>query len=146
MLFCPWDSPGNTAGVDCHVLLQRIFLTQRSNLHLSYESPALGGQFFTARATWEALLISYTPIQNKKLKEKKKRTIATVYCKKCYVDVAYLSQNILLYTFNAFFFLLKGSLQFPCLKWRKWQQRSSLFVKEVTPILYYIPIPVSIHQ
>ena len=27
-LLCPWDSPGKNTGVDCHFLLQRIFLTQ----------------------------------------------------------------------------------------------------------------------
>ena len=30
-LLCPWDSPGKNTGVDCHSLLQRIFLTQGSN-------------------------------------------------------------------------------------------------------------------
>ena len=30
-LLCPWDSPGKSAGVGCHFLLQRIFLTQRLN-------------------------------------------------------------------------------------------------------------------
>ena len=29
---CPWDSPGNNTGVDCHALLQGIFPTQGSNL------------------------------------------------------------------------------------------------------------------
>ena len=33
-LLCPWDSPGKNTGVDCHALLQRIFLTQGPNLHL----------------------------------------------------------------------------------------------------------------
>ena len=33
-LLCPWDSPGKNIGMNCHALLQRIFLTQRSNLHL----------------------------------------------------------------------------------------------------------------
>ena len=28
-LFCPWDFPGNSTGVDCHFLLQRIFPTQK---------------------------------------------------------------------------------------------------------------------
>ena len=32
-LLCPLDSPGNT-GTGCHFLLQVIFLTQGSNLHL----------------------------------------------------------------------------------------------------------------
>ena len=30
-LLCPWDSPGKNTGVDCHFLLQRIFLTQELN-------------------------------------------------------------------------------------------------------------------
>ena len=33
-LLCPWDSPGKNAGADCHALLQGIFPTQGSNLHL----------------------------------------------------------------------------------------------------------------
>ena len=33
-LLCPWDSPGKNTGVDCHSLLQGIFLTQGSNPHL----------------------------------------------------------------------------------------------------------------
>ena len=28
---CPWDSPGKKSGVDCHALLQGIFLIQGSN-------------------------------------------------------------------------------------------------------------------
>ena len=30
-LLCPWDFPGKNAGVDCHFLLQGIFLIQGSN-------------------------------------------------------------------------------------------------------------------
>ena len=33
-LLCPWDSPGKNTGVGSHFLLQRIFPTQGSNLHL----------------------------------------------------------------------------------------------------------------
>ena len=33
-LLCPWDFPGNNTGVDSHFLIQDIFLTQGSNLHL----------------------------------------------------------------------------------------------------------------
>ena len=33
-LLCQWDSPGKKTRVDCHTLLQGIFLTQRLNLHL----------------------------------------------------------------------------------------------------------------
>ena len=35
-LLCPWDSPGKNARVDCHFLLQEIFLTQGSNPCLLY--------------------------------------------------------------------------------------------------------------
>ena len=35
-LLCPRDSPGKNTGVGCHALLQGIFPTQRSNLHLLY--------------------------------------------------------------------------------------------------------------
>ena len=50
----PWDSPGKSTRVGCHFLLQGIFLTQRSNLHLlllllwqvgSLPLSHLGGQF-----------------------------------------------------------------------------------------------------
>ena len=30
----PWDSPGKSAGVGCHALLQEVFPTQGSNLCL----------------------------------------------------------------------------------------------------------------
>ena len=33
-LLCLWDSPGKNTGVGCNFLLQGIFLTQGSNLHL----------------------------------------------------------------------------------------------------------------
>ena len=33
-LLCPWGFPGKNTGVDCHVLLQGIFLTQGSDLRL----------------------------------------------------------------------------------------------------------------
>ena len=33
-LLCPWDFSGKNTGVGCCFLLQGIFLTQRSNLHL----------------------------------------------------------------------------------------------------------------
>ena len=33
-LLCPWDCSGKKAGVGCHFLLQGIFRTQGSNLHL----------------------------------------------------------------------------------------------------------------
>ena len=36
---CPWDFPGKNTGVGCHFLLQGIFLTQGSNLHLLHLVP-----------------------------------------------------------------------------------------------------------
>ena len=33
-LFCTWNYPGKNTGVDCHFLLQGIFPTQGSSLHL----------------------------------------------------------------------------------------------------------------
>ena len=35
-LFCPWNSPGKNTAVGSHSLLQRIFLTQGSNLGLPH--------------------------------------------------------------------------------------------------------------
>ena len=50
------DSPGKDTGVDCHALLQGLFLTQGLNICLM--SPALAGGFFTTSATWEAWRIT----------------------------------------------------------------------------------------
>ena len=44
--------PGKNTGVGCHLILQGIFWTQESSLHLL--SPALAGRFFTTSATWDA--------------------------------------------------------------------------------------------
>ena len=49
------DSPVKNTGVASHALLQGIFPTQGSSLHLS--SPVLAGGFFTTSATWEVLSI-----------------------------------------------------------------------------------------
>ena len=38
---CPWDSSGKHTGVDCHSLLQGIFLTQRLNSSLPHCSQIL---------------------------------------------------------------------------------------------------------
>ena len=35
-LYSPWDSPGQNTGAGSHFLLQRIFLTQRSNPNLPH--------------------------------------------------------------------------------------------------------------
>ena len=46
---------GKNTGVGCHALLQGIFLSQGSNLHLLHLLNLAGG-FFTTTATWEAPL------------------------------------------------------------------------------------------
>ena len=57
-LTCPWDPPGKNTGVGSHFLLQGIFLTQGSNLHLLQVSYT-AGRFFTAeppgKMTWEII-------------------------------------------------------------------------------------------
>ena len=53
----PWDFPGKNTGVGCCFLLQGIFPTQRSNLHLLYFS----GGFFTTELPGKPMtLISAT--------------------------------------------------------------------------------------
>ena len=49
---CVWDSPGENTGVDCHALLQGIFLTQGLNLKFLLSLPELADGFFTTSATW----------------------------------------------------------------------------------------------
>ena len=58
-LLCPCNFLGKNTRLDCHFLLQRIFLTQGSNPDLLTASPTLAGRFFTTWATWEAFT-SYT--------------------------------------------------------------------------------------
>ena len=80
----PWDFPGKNTGVGYHALLQGIFPTQGSNLSLllfinwQMDSLRLGPpgnvcvwlNFFAVYLKLShCLLISYTSIQNKKLKK-----------------------------------------------------------------------------
>ena len=51
-LLCPWNYPEKNTGVDCHFLLQGLFLTGIEQVTLTF--PALAGEFFTISATWEA--------------------------------------------------------------------------------------------
>ena len=46
--------PGKNTGVGCYALLQGIFPTEGSKLHLM--PPALAGRFFTTSTTWERTL------------------------------------------------------------------------------------------
>ena len=53
--FCSWDSPGKNTRVDCHILLQGIFLTQGLNPHLlNWQADSL------SLSTWEAQFICAT--------------------------------------------------------------------------------------
>ena len=54
-LLCPWNFPGTNTGVGCHSLLQEVFLTQRSSLHL-----LLCRWILCNWVTWEALSQLYT--------------------------------------------------------------------------------------
>ena len=54
-LLCAGDSLGKNTGVDCHALLQGIFLTQGSNPRL-LRLPSLAGGYFTTTTTWKASL------------------------------------------------------------------------------------------
>ena len=49
-----WDSPGKNTGVGSHSLLQWIFPTQVSSLHL--QSPIMAGRFFTDSAKHNLIL------------------------------------------------------------------------------------------
>jgi len=55
-LLCPWDSPCRNTRVDCHALLQGIFLTQESNLVLLHLL-ALAIRFFTTSAPCKAIYV-----------------------------------------------------------------------------------------
>ena len=52
-LLCPWESPGKNTGVGCHFLLQEIFLTQGSNLHIL---PGQADSLLSHQASREAML------------------------------------------------------------------------------------------
>ena len=52
-LLCPWGFPGKNTGGGCHFLVQGIFTTQGSNLHLHVS--CIAGGFFTTSAAREAL-------------------------------------------------------------------------------------------
>ena len=56
-LLCPWNFPDKKTGVDCHFLLQGIFLTQESI------SPALAKGFFTTVPPVVAECLSIWPCQ-----------------------------------------------------------------------------------
>ena len=54
-LLCPWDSLGKNTAVGCHALLQGIFLTQGSNLHLSCLLHCQAGCLPGKPLYWDAL-------------------------------------------------------------------------------------------
>ena len=51
-LLCPWDFPGKNTGIDCHLLLQGISLSQGSNPL----SPVLAGRFFSTEPIGKPLI------------------------------------------------------------------------------------------
>ena len=51
-LLCPWDPPGKSTGVGCHVLLLG-HVSDSVIDPMSLVSPALAGGFFSTTATWE---------------------------------------------------------------------------------------------
>ena len=53
-LLCPWDSPGENAGVGCQAS-SRASSRPRDGTRIS-TSPALAEGFFTTSATWGALM------------------------------------------------------------------------------------------
>ena len=64
---CPWDSLGKNTAVDCHALLQGIFLTQGSNLNLLHCR-----QILYSWATGDARYIS---LKNKSESENESRSV-----------------------------------------------------------------------
>ena len=74
---CPWDHPDNSTGMSCHFLLQGIFLTQRSNLHLlllllcqvgSLPLSHLGSQFADSMKSLKIPMVLFTEIDKSILK------------------------------------------------------------------------------
>ena len=61
-LLCPWASPGKNAGVGCHLLLQGIFLTQRSNLSLLCDKQILYHECYLPRTAYYPLIDSFQSI------------------------------------------------------------------------------------
>ena len=66
-ILCPWDSPGQNAGVGCHALFQCIFPTQGLNpvlLHLPHRQGVLEHQrylyHFTVWATGILMLLAFS--------------------------------------------------------------------------------------
>ena len=69
-LLCPWGFPGKNTGVDCHVLLQGIFLTQGLNycllclLHWWVGSLPLAPPKPRCRTAWRVhVLVSASPLE-----------------------------------------------------------------------------------
>ena len=57
-LLCPWNFPGKNTRVDCHFLLQGIFLTQGLNPYLPVSTASVG-RFFTIAPPYDNYIINY---------------------------------------------------------------------------------------
>ena len=81
-LLCPWNFPGKNTRVGCHSLLQGIFLTQGSNLHLlrllHWQADSL--PLSHLGSPWNQYSIVNQPYFNKKLfvLEKKKKHLTVL--------------------------------------------------------------------
>ena len=77
--FCPWDFPDKNTGVGRYFLLQGIFLTQGSNLHLLYLQPGS----LTTEAPWEAWWVTLSsPLYRWKDRSTKRLSSCSEWCRK----------------------------------------------------------------
>ena len=65
-LLCPWDFPGKNTAVVCHALLQRVFLTQGSNLHLSKVRASVCLSVMLSSCLWAALTLLIPDVASNK--------------------------------------------------------------------------------
>ena len=64
---CPWDFPGKNTGAGCHFLLQGIFLTLGSKLHLCISCISRQAPYHCV--TWESPICKYCAILYKGLED-----------------------------------------------------------------------------
>ena len=86
-LFCPWDSLGKNTGVCCHFLLQGIFSTQGSNLHLLHwqAGSLLLSHHIHICALFKSTASSHTVdalLYTRKLEKKRLNNLSSCICSK----------------------------------------------------------------